>query len=84
MTNYGAIAPNDPCDVAVSGSMTNKQISHVVHRRYRPSQLSFFFSFAFIFPCFSLRSSVEDNRIQPDCSYTHISAHDLLSFDPAY
>lgn len=43
MTNYGATAPNDPCDVAVSGSMTNKQISHVDRRLCRLSQLSFFF-----------------------------------------
>lgn len=42
MTNYGATAPNDPCDVLLNGSMTNKQISHLVCRCYRLSQLSFF------------------------------------------
>jgi len=42
MTNYGATAPNDPCDVLLHGSMTNKQISHSVCHCYRLSQLSFF------------------------------------------
>lgn len=42
MTNYGATAPNDPCDVLLNGSMTNKQISHLVCQCYRLSQLSFF------------------------------------------
>ncbi len=41
MTDYGATAPNDPCDVLPNGSMTNKQISHLICRCYRLSQLSF-------------------------------------------
>lgn len=51
MINYGATAPNDPCDVLLSGSMTNKQISHLVCHCYRLSQLSFFF-LLFCLTCF--------------------------------